>query len=93
MEPTDVTVEILKAIRDELRSTRTELSSRLDGTNTRLDRLERRQTETDIHLSTEVVAMRGAVEQLRDVLLADRDLRARVEDHERRISAIEKSSS
>ena len=31
MEPTDLTIEILKGIRDEIRMTRTELSERIDG--------------------------------------------------------------
>jgi hypothetical protein len=35
MDPTDLTVEILKGIRDEVRST----NDRLDGANLRLDRL------------------------------------------------------
>lgn len=40
MEPTDITIEILKSIREELRGTRTELSEELRGTNARLDGLE-----------------------------------------------------
>jgi len=37
LEPTDVTIEILKDIRDEVRQTRTDLSSRIDATNGRID--------------------------------------------------------
>ena len=37
MEPTDVTIEILKDIRDEVRQTRTDLSARIDATNGRID--------------------------------------------------------
>lgn len=40
MEPTDITIEILKSIREELRGTRTELSEELRGSNARLDGLE-----------------------------------------------------
>ncbi len=39
MEPTDLTIEILKDIRDEVRQTRTDLSTRIDATNVRLETL------------------------------------------------------
>jgi methyl-accepting chemotaxis protein len=38
----NMTVEILKQIRDEIRTTRTELSSRIDQTNQRLDQTNQR---------------------------------------------------
>jgi hypothetical protein len=89
MQPTDVTVEILKTIRDEVQGLRGEVqglrsevhgtNERLDGTNDRLGRLERRQTETEVRLSTELVAVVGAVREVRDVLREDLGLRARVE--------------
>ena len=96
VQPSDLTIEILKGIRDEVRIT----NARLDETNTqlgafrsdanmRLDRLERRQTEGDVRVQTEVAAVVGAVDRLRDVLLEDRALRQRVDDHERRLVAIE----
>ena len=87
--PTEVTIEILKEIRDEIRDSKESLSSRIDATNERLDNLERRQTETEIRLATEIISVAGAVREVKD-LLADRlDLRDRVDDHERRISALE----
>jgi len=113
MQPTDVTVEILKSIRDEVQGLRADVhglsaevhgtndrldgtndrldgtNDRLDGTNDRLGRLERRQTETEVRLSTELVAVVGAVREVRDLLREDLGLRARVEDHERRITAVE----
>jgi len=103
MQPTDLTIEILKGIRDEVRITNARLdetNARLDETNSqlgalrsdtnmRLDRLERRQTEGDVRVQTEVAAVVGAVDRLRDVLLEDRALRQRVDDHERRLVAIE----
>src|SRR5580658_226003 len=117
MQPTDVTVEILKSIRDEVQGLRTEVHStneRLEVTNERLEgladevqglradtvqrfdeandrfgRLERRQTESEVRLSTELVAVVAAVREVRDVLREDLGLRARVEDHERRIAAVE----
>ena len=42
-----------------------------------------------MRLSTELVAVIGAVREVRDLLREDRVLRGRVEDHERRIAAIE----
>ncbi len=98
-----LSIEILKVIRDEVRGTngrlevlrvdldnlRTDLSTRIDLTNDRLDHLARRQTETEVRLSTELVAVAGAVHEVRDLLREDRALRERVEDHERRLTAIE----
>jgi chromosome segregation ATPase len=78
MEPTDVTIEVLKGIRDELRGT----NARLDTTNLRLERVEHR-------LATELVAVVDAVHEVRDLLREDRQLRDRVADHERRLTAVE----
>jgi len=117
MQPTDVAVEILKSIRDEVQGLRAEVHStneRLEGTNERLEgladevqglradtvqrfdetndrlgRLERRQTESDVRQSTELMAVVGAVREVRDLLGEDLGLRARVDDHERRIAAVE----
>ncbi|HEV3189047.1 MAG TPA: hypothetical protein VGY54_01050 [Polyangiaceae bacterium] len=95
MQPTDLTIEILKGIRDEVRNTNArldetnaQLGALRTDTNMRLDRLERRQTEGEIRVQTEVAAVVGAVDRLRDAL-EDRALRQRVDDHERRLAAIE----
>jgi hypothetical protein len=103
MQPSDVT-EILKGIRDEVRGINSRLdatNSRLDETNERLEalrddanirfeRLERRQVETELRLATELVAVAGAVREVRDQLREDRMLRGQVDDHERRLAALEK---
>jgi hypothetical protein len=103
MDPTDLTIEILKDIREAARETnarlddtnarleglREDMNARLEGTNTRLDRVERRQTETEVRLSTELVAVVGAVHEVRDLLAEDRALRTQVSDHERRLTAVE----
>lgn len=92
MEPTDITIEILEDIREGVRATNSRLdeaNARLDGANVRLDRLEQRQTETEIRIATELVGVAGALREVRDELRQDRVLRARVDDHERRIAAIE----
>ena len=103
MQPTALTIEILKGIRDEVRTLRIDTNARFDETNQRLDetnqrlietnrgldRLERRQTEADMRLATELVAVVGAVREVRDLLREDRALEGRIDDHERRIAAIE----
>jgi hypothetical protein len=100
MQSTDLTIEILKGIRDEIHDTNTRLdalrgdsNTRLDvlrgDTNARLDRLERRQTETEIRLSSELVAVVGAVHEVRDLLAEDRALSSQVSDHERRLIVVE----
>ena len=103
MDQNELTIEILKGIRDEVRSTNVRLDAlrevtearfeetnqRLGETNHRLDRLERRQTETEVRLATELVAVVDAVHEVRDLFREDRILRERFEDHERRIRAIE----
>jgi hypothetical protein len=100
MEPTDPAVDILKEIRDEVRTTnerveglrgevrglrietserfevlgdevqglRTDVNDRFGETNDRIGRLERRQTESDLRVSTELVAVAGAVREVRDLL-------------------------
>ncbi len=100
MEPNDVTVEILKNIRDEIRTTRGELSARvddlrdslsarIDDTNNRLASLERRQVEAEVRLATEVTQGARVLHDLRDDLRADRALRHRVDDLEQRGTRIE----
>ena len=100
-KPTDLSLAVLKQIRDavtqtnvRLDETRGEISQRLDQTreelSQRLDQLARRQTETEIRLATELTAVVGAVHSLRDAVVADRELRKTVENHEQRLSAIER---
>ncbi len=45
--------------------------------------------QTEIRLATELVGVANAVLQVRDLLREDRVARVRVEDHERRIAALE----
>ncbi|MER2559709.1 MAG: hypothetical protein ABTQ32_03260 [Myxococcaceae bacterium] len=100
----ELTVKILGQIRDELKATRSDLTSRLDQTNERLDqtnerldqtnerleRLERRQVETEVRLSTELATVAAAITDLSKVLVDDRKLRTQVADHEARLKALEK---
>lgn len=89
----NLTVEVLIQIRDELKTTREQLSARIDETNSRLDRVERRQTESEVRLATELVNVVSAVNQLKELIVADRELRQRVDEHDRRIAALEQHAS
>lgn len=71
MEPTDLTIEILKGIRDEGRKTNErvdETNKRLDETNVRLDsmreELSRRIVESEIRTATAITALSGEVREL-----------------------------
>lgn len=95
----DLTVEVLKQIRDEvvglrgeLRETRTALSDRIDQTNEKVDALTRLHTETEIRLATELIAVSQAVTSVREVLREKLDDRPRIEDHERRLAALERKA-
>jgi hypothetical protein len=92
MEPTDITIEILKSIRDEVRGTNQRLETLQADLIERLDRVERRQTESDVRVATELVALGGTMCEMRDAFLGDRALRAQVADHERRIQSMERRS-
>ncbi|MGA7120928.1 MAG: hypothetical protein WBY94_12565 [Polyangiaceae bacterium] len=89
MQPTDLTIEILEGIRDEVRTTNTSIEALRADANARFERVEHRQVETEMRLSTELVAVVGAVREVRDLLREDRVLQGRIDDHERRIAAIE----
>lgn len=101
MEPTDLPIEILKSIRDGVHATnaridrlRTETNARIDQLRTevteRFERAERRQTESEVRVATEIVAVVHAIGEVKDVMLEDRRLRRTVEDHESRIQALER---
>ncbi|MEM6959801.1 MAG: hypothetical protein AAF645_29225, partial [Myxococcota bacterium] len=62
----DLTLRVLESIRDELAKTREDLSSRLDHTNERLGRLERRQTATEVRLATELTSVVTAIGDLKN---------------------------
>ncbi len=78
-------LEQLKAIRAEMSG----MTAEQRATNERLERLERRQTETEIRLATELVAVAKAIGEVRDLLRDQTDVRlrrceARLDDLERR---------
>lgn len=90
---TDITVKILEQIRDEVRGVKDEVRQVKDEvrhTNGRLDRLEKRQTEAEVRLATELVAVVGAVNAARDAILEDQQLRRQVANHEVRLGTLER---
>lgn len=95
-----LTLDVLKQIRDEVRTTNVRvdkleaaLSQRIDATNERLDRLEHRVTESEIRLATELTAVANAVRQLQDVFVSSLNVKKQVDDHERRIAQLEQHAS
>jgi DNA-binding XRE family transcriptional regulator len=90
---TDLMIKVLQQIRDEIKATRSDLSERIDETNTRLEKVERRQVDMELRLATELVAVSTAIGDLKKVILEDRKLRAQVSDHEQRLRSLEKKRS
>jgi hypothetical protein len=91
----DLTTQILIDIRDAVRATNERLdqtNERLDLSNERLGRLERRQTDAEVRISTELVTLTGVLRDFHDAFLADRSSRAILADHERRLRALESSN-
>ena len=93
-EETHKTNERLDKTNDRLDELRLDVRSGLDDLRTdlvdRIERVERRQTETEMRLASELVAVGGAVREVRELLREDRALRDRVDDHERRLAAVER---
>jgi chromosome segregation ATPase len=95
MEPTDLTIEILKGIRDEIRQTNQRLdqtNEHLDQTNERLDQrfdlLSRRLVESETRTATALVDLAGAVREVKQLLSDRLDLRDRVDRCESEISRL-----
>jgi hypothetical protein len=95
METSDLTVQILRDIRDSIDNLGTNLGARIDATNERLDRtnerLDRNNERLDhleIHLAGEILALRTEFVSTRELLTGRRDLQNRVDRCEREIVAI-----
>jgi chromosome segregation ATPase len=90
--PDDVpslTLAVLKEIRDEVRKT----NDRLEQTNDRLERLETRQTDMEMRLATELIAVTSAVREVGDLFKDNAAVRGKVDEHETRIAALERKVS
>ena len=102
MEPENLTLEVLKQIRDdgkrngeridETNSRLNETNARINETNVRLgslrDDLGRRIVESELRTATAITELSGSVRDLITVIKDDRDLRGRMERAERDIAAL-----
>jgi|SRR5580658_6938335 hypothetical protein len=61
---------------DQIRGFRADLTDDLDETHNLLARLERGQSEFELHLSTGIAAVASAVRDVRDLVLEDRAARS-----------------
>lgn len=97
METTDVTTEILRSIRDEIRATRSDLSERIDTTNLRLaemrSELSRRIVDSEIRSAIMMTDLAGTMREMTGVLRAQSDLRPRVEKCESDIDDLRRRAS
>jgi chromosome segregation ATPase len=86
-EASDLTIEVLKQIRDELVQTRTELGARIDQTNTRLSAVE--TTLLDLAEQQRFVVRHLSTLSSRDRRIEDDvdELRGRVEALEKRMAS------
>lgn len=95
MEPENLTLEVLKEIRDEGKRNGVridETNARLNETNARLeslrDDLGRRIVESEMRTATAITELSGSVRDLITVIKEDRDLRGRMERAERDIASL-----
>ena len=79
MEPENLTLRVLREIRDAV----VETNARLDQTNARLDQtreeLSQRIVESELRTATAITELASAVGGVRDLLREQLDLRPRVE--------------
>jgi hypothetical protein len=80
------TLQVLREIRDEIKQTNEQLG-RVEG---KVEARERRQSESEVRLASELVAGAKAVQEVRDLLRDNLAVQHRVEDHERRLAALER---
>ena len=95
MATKDLTLEVLKSIRDEIRQTNTRLESmdvrlgsmdsRLESVEGGLKNLERRLVDSELRIATAMADLAGTVREVTVLLKNQHDLRPRVEQCERDI--------
>jgi hypothetical protein len=98
MDPSNLTIEILKSIRDEVRITNERVDAvrgevaavrgEVAGLRLEVAGVREQQVHSEIRIATELVAFVGEFRALRDDL-RNIGVRARLEDHEQRIEALE----
>jgi hypothetical protein len=95
MEPTDLTVQILREIRDAIGQTNARLdqtNARLDQTNAQLDgtrdELRRALVESEMRTPTAIAAVAGTLSDIKELLSDRLQLRDRVDRVEREVELI-----
>lgn len=83
------TLKVLVEIRDTLRAH----DEKLSALDTNLSALGKRQVETEIRLATELVTVAKVMGEVRDLLRDRFDQRDRVDDIDRRLTALERRAS
>jgi hypothetical protein len=81
----DLTTQVLIEIRDEVRGLRGEVG----GLRGEVSELRRRQVESEVRFATALTDVVGAVNRVHDAVIDVFRFAERVDDHERRISALE----
>jgi small-conductance mechanosensitive channel len=89
MASTNVTVEILKGIRDEIRGLRVDTNERLDATNERLDATNQRLHTVESTLLDLAEQQRFVVRYTKAISERDSRLEPRVIDLETRVEKLE----
>lgn len=90
LEPTDITIEILKGIRDEGRKTNERVDSLAEHVDQMREELSRRIVESEIRTATAIADLAGNVRELTSFLRQTNDLRPRVEQCEDDIKSIKR---
>lgn len=80
----DVTIDLLKSIRDKIDTTNAELHE----TNVRVDRLHAHVVESELRTATLLVEVNGTMRDVRNLIRDRFDLRDRVESCEREIAEL-----
>lgn len=95
MEPENLTLEVLKQIRDDGKRNGEridETNARLNETNARLeslrDDLGRRIVESELRTATAISDLAGSVRDLITVIKEDRDLRGRMDRVEKDVASL-----
>ena len=88
-EPENLTLEVLRQIRDELITTRTDLGGRLDQTNPRLDQSNARLSAVETTLLDLAGQQRFVVRHLSTLTQRDQRLEMDVEELRARVERLE----
>jgi hypothetical protein len=88
MQSDDITVQILRDIRDEIRNTNARVDLLTDETKVRLDQLGDAVVGSEVRTIAAITALDGTLHAVHDALRSHNDLRDRVERCERDIAEI-----